>query len=87
MGVQGGYTNDGRPWAWVTAAGKLGLPYDEYAAHRHAGEFWCCAHHAWEPAMLAVTRGERPGRVCREAHAQTQRAYYRRMRGGGGGSR
>jgi hypothetical protein len=69
---------DGRPVWMHMSAGRIGLPVEEYAAHVHAGEWWCHPHRGWHAATEFSLRAAtgRPKTACRQAEAE----YYRARR-------
>lgn len=65
------------------AASKIRVTYEEYRAHREAGEKWCSGHKAWHP-LEAFDRNRTYGDgfypSCRDAVS----ARYQRWRAGKG---
>lgn len=65
------------------AASRIGVTYEEYRAHREAGEKWCSGCTAWHPLEAFGVRREAADGVypiCREA----TRVAYQRWRAGKG---
>ena len=40
--------------AWTFIARQMGIPAEEYAAHRNAGELWCSGCREWHIALAFV---------------------------------
>lgn len=66
-------------------ARQLGISYEEYRAHRVAGELWCWTCKAWRPvdAFYLIKTGPKSGRVrqndcriCTKARAEAFKAAY-----------
>lgn len=63
-------------WGWKAAAGRLGITYEEYAAHREAGDRWCCVCKRWRPFsdfQVSRSTGE-PRPECRECRRSVRQA-------------
>ncbi len=57
------------------AAQRIGITYEEYQRRRSAGERWCSAHRAWEPADQFASQAA----YCRTGRTLKERAYRSRM--------
>lgn len=69
----------GYPHGYAVGSGRLGIPIQEYAAHKSAGEDWCYGHRRWEAAgqILRSKNGKPLGR-CAEMHREEVRRYRQR---------
>ena len=60
---------------WKSAAAQIGIAYEQYAAHRGAGERWCWGCRTWK--MADAFRERRRGSGIR--HAQCRECHRERM--------